>query len=151
MSPVSKCPHCRTRFEEPVDPAEFCPNCGVAIDGLAHLVRSLTPARIAKASACAAVGTVPGIVFLVYGNPLPLGLLVAVLGAFVGAAFFLFKLSPTQIASLTVGTVVASNVSVGSRQAVMNAFDRTKSDTPPPPDATTETPEPDSGDDATHA
>jgi hypothetical protein len=75
-----------------------------------------------KAVLAAAIGIVPGLLFLAIGNSWPWCILLMALGAFIGAACSLANISPRRAATLTAGTIISYNVPAPLREKVLDAF-----------------------------
>ena len=121
MSAAPTCPACgKTYAAQPDEP--LCPVCRQAA-AEPSFWSTLTPWTIIKAVIAAAIGVVPGAIFLANGQALGNSILIMCLGAFIGAAFVLARLSPARVASLTAGAIVAHNVPRSMRDQVMESFD----------------------------
>lgn len=109
MTTIETCPNCGRQLSQERSQTPGCPHCQQDAFTNSSAPQSISPWVVIKAIIAGGLGIIPGAIFLAIGQPLPLGILIMLLGAFIGLAFALAKLSVRNVAGLTAGVLVSYN------------------------------------------
>jgi hypothetical protein len=109
MTTIETCPKCGRQLSQERSQSPICSDCHQDAFTNGDFPQSVSPWVVIKAIIAGTLGIVPGAIFLAIGQPLPLSILIMFLGAFIGLAFALAKISARNVAGLTAGVLVAYN------------------------------------------
>lgn len=130
MTTLETCSHCGRQLSQEPSQTLNCPQCQSGSLTNGNFPRNISPWLVVKVIIAGALGITPGTIYLAIGQPPLFALLIMVLGAFIGVAFVLAKLSVRNVAGLTAGVLVSYNAPGFLREPIIDAFAGSGDDDP---------------------